>query len=148
MNLWNPLLLLGKCSLARGNFLVVLNNQSYCDWDLWLKTEPSALKISCLYFGHGITTGNELSDTFRSDYHFMYHSPALHTANSWNNEGLTVKAVRNLAGNRTHYSTTQCCILIQLKLKITNFINRTTWNKPSDDTRGYSWIPVSLSICA
>ena len=109
------------------------------------KPEPSALKISCLYFGHRITIGNELSDTFRSDYQCTYHSPALHTSSSWNkshNEG-----VRNLTGNRMHYSTSQCCILIQLKLKITNLINRITWDKPSEDTEGYSWVPVSLYTC-
>ena len=44
--------------------------------DLGQKTEPSALKIACLYFGHTAVT-------FRLDYRYLWYPPALHTFNSW-----------------------------------------------------------------
>lgn len=72
------------------------------------------------------------------------HTTHQHCTRPVNETDLTMKAVRNLAANRTHCSTSQCCILIQLKLKIANFTIRITWDKPSEDTTGYSWVPVSL----
>lgn len=75
------------------------------------------------------------------------HTTHQHCTHPVHETNLTMKEFRNLTGNRMHYSTSQCCILIQLKLKITNLINRITWDKPSEDAEGYSWVPVSLYTC-
>lgn len=74
------------------------------------------------------------------------HTTHQHCIQPVHETDFTTKAVKNLAGTRTHYSTS-VLHFDPAEAQDHKFHQWITWDKPSEDTRGYSWIPVSLYTC-
>lgn len=138
---------MGKCSFARGDYLVAINNQSHCDQDLGQKPEPSALKTACLYFGHRLPDAIHTAVTFRLDCHYLWYPPASHTFGSRtrSHKDGGYEFVRKY--NALQHLTTVLFYPAGAKGDEFHQKARLASNKPIGDVTEYGSVPVNLYTC-